>query len=313
MIRLLTATLLVASFSVVADTEVPHTFEDGTPAMASEVNANFDALEAAIDAMPEGPAGPKGDTGDQGPAGADGRDAVGGFSHSWTFNAGNGGYGQFTTGGFVARTSSDYLSSKNSVTELWINLKDSESNTIGAGPSTAGGVNAYGFFSAFDAGDLVSLKHIEDSGDSVIYRLTAKPQWQYVPAYSSYVVLSVDTNSVAITGSSDFTEGSTYAIDFTKNGLLSGLSCSTDQTIVYRDGAWVCASAEYVSSELIGGYSGSVSCPTGKKVTGGGCYSSGNDGGASCSVVVSRPLSDLSGWECNSGPCDVLYAYAICQ
>ncbi len=57
MIRLLTATLLVASFSVVADTQVPNFFTDGTPAKASEVNANFDALEAAIDAIPEGPAG----------------------------------------------------------------------------------------------------------------------------------------------------------------------------------------------------------------------------------------------------------------
>ena len=51
MIRLLKAILLVTSFSVVADTEVPHTFEDGTPAKASEANANFDALEAAIDAL----------------------------------------------------------------------------------------------------------------------------------------------------------------------------------------------------------------------------------------------------------------------
>lgn len=80
-IRLLTAALLVASFGVVADTEVPHTFTDGTPAKASEVNANFDALETAIDAIPEGPAGEqgpagtqgekgdKGDTGDTGPQG----------------------------------------------------------------------------------------------------------------------------------------------------------------------------------------------------------------------------------------------------
>ena len=70
MIRLLTATLLVASFSVVADTKVPNTFTDGTPAKASEVNENFDALEAAIDAIPEGPAGPTG------PAGADGQDGA---------------------------------------------------------------------------------------------------------------------------------------------------------------------------------------------------------------------------------------------
>ena len=48
MIRLMAATLLVASFSVVVDTQVPNIFTDGTPAEASEVNANFDALEAAI-------------------------------------------------------------------------------------------------------------------------------------------------------------------------------------------------------------------------------------------------------------------------
>ena len=63
MIRLLTAVLLFASFNVVADTEVPHAFTDGTPAKASEVNANFDALETAIDAIPEGPVGPQGEKG----------------------------------------------------------------------------------------------------------------------------------------------------------------------------------------------------------------------------------------------------------
>ena len=69
MIRLLTAVLLFASFHAVAQTQVPNVFEDGTPASAAEVNANFDALETAIDAIPEGPAGPQGE---QGPAGADG-------------------------------------------------------------------------------------------------------------------------------------------------------------------------------------------------------------------------------------------------
>ena len=72
MIRLLTAALLVASFGVVADTEVPHTFTDGTPAKASEVNANFDALETAIDAIPEGPAGEQGPAGTQGEKGEKG-------------------------------------------------------------------------------------------------------------------------------------------------------------------------------------------------------------------------------------------------
>jgi ubiquitin len=91
--------------------------------------------------------------------------------------------------------------------------------------------------------------------------------------------------------------------------------CTADQIIKWDDtyGVWVCASSEYVRSELIGDYSGSASCPAGKKVTGGGCYLTGNDAGVSCAVVVSRPEPDLSGWVCNSGPCDVLYAYAICQ
>ena len=69
MIRLLTAVLLFASFDVVAQTQVPNVFEDGTPASAAEVNANFDALEAAIDAIPEGPAGPQGEKGDPGDIG----------------------------------------------------------------------------------------------------------------------------------------------------------------------------------------------------------------------------------------------------
>ena len=51
---------------------VPNTFTAGTPARAAEVNANFDALEAAIDqnitAISQIPAGPEGP---QGPAGAD--------------------------------------------------------------------------------------------------------------------------------------------------------------------------------------------------------------------------------------------------
>ena len=112
MVRLLTAVLLFASVGVVADTEVPHTFEDGTPASAAEVNANFDALESAIDSNDEdfelfradtqlllppsncstdqiikwngsawvcsdpsgaaGPQGEKGDTGDTGPQGPPG-------------------------------------------------------------------------------------------------------------------------------------------------------------------------------------------------------------------------------------------------
>ena len=54
MIRLLTAALLVASFGVLAQAQVPNVFEDGTPATAAEVNANFEALETAIDDISAG-------------------------------------------------------------------------------------------------------------------------------------------------------------------------------------------------------------------------------------------------------------------
>ncbi|MEY3006689.1 MAG: hypothetical protein RI942_1031, partial [Pseudomonadota bacterium] len=37
-----------------AQTEVPNVFEDGRPARAAEVNANFDALVTAIDAVTAG-------------------------------------------------------------------------------------------------------------------------------------------------------------------------------------------------------------------------------------------------------------------
>ena len=73
MTRLLTATLLVASFSVVADDL--KTFSNGQVINADDFNHNFQKLEQDIAngvTGPQGPKGDKGDTGDQGPAGADG-------------------------------------------------------------------------------------------------------------------------------------------------------------------------------------------------------------------------------------------------
>jgi len=45
---------LAYAAAAVAQTEVPNTFQAGQPARAAEVNANFDALEAAIDQL-QGP------------------------------------------------------------------------------------------------------------------------------------------------------------------------------------------------------------------------------------------------------------------
>ena len=43
------ALLLCLSPFAFAQTQLPNVFEDGQPAKAAEVNANFDALEAAFD------------------------------------------------------------------------------------------------------------------------------------------------------------------------------------------------------------------------------------------------------------------------
>ena len=54
MIRRSLAALSLLPLSALAQTQVPNVFEDGTPASAAEVNANFDALETAIDDVAAG-------------------------------------------------------------------------------------------------------------------------------------------------------------------------------------------------------------------------------------------------------------------
>ena len=76
----MTAALFIAC-SAYGQTQVPNTFQSGSPALAAEVNENFDALAQAVqvlestDAVP-GPAGPQGLPGPEGPQGAAGQDAV---------------------------------------------------------------------------------------------------------------------------------------------------------------------------------------------------------------------------------------------
>ena len=102
-------------------------------------------------------------------------------------------------------------------------------------------------------------------------------------------------------------------------GVAAGLNCTTDQSIVYRGGAWVCSSPS-LHQQLINGQGGfAVLCPAGKKVTGGGCTYSAS-GLDDCTDLMSRPRSDLSGWDCgaydalySAGRCEVEMVYAICQ
>ena len=100
------------------------------------------------------------------------------------------------------------------------------------------------------------------------------------------------------------------------DGVAAGLNCTTDQSIVYRGGAWVCSSPEYVD-QFVFSSSGTASCPNDKKVTGGGCEYESDLGFC---YNTSRPDSSLLYWRCESevvfgysGVCEVEIAYAICQ
>ena len=97
------------------------------------------------------------------------------------------------------------------------------------------------------------------------------------------------------------------------DGVAAGLSCTTDQIIVYRDGAWVCSELESVD-EPVDGDRGEAICPSGKKVTGGGCHIILYQADW-CSRQKSKPRSDLAGWECEAlgSGCDIRNVYAVCQ
>ena len=165
MIRLLTAILILASAAVRADTQVPHTFEDGEVISAAEFNQNFDALESAIDGIPAGATGPhgeqgiqgeKGDNGDtgatgpagavgpQGPAGADGADTPASHSDDDNANTAVGGaaLGSNTTGVYnTAIGVTALLSNTQGFYNTASGLDALVSNTTGA-RNTASGANA---------------------------------------------------------------------------------------------------------------------------------------------------------------------------
>ena len=97
------------------------------------------------------------------------------------------------------------------------------------------------------------------------------------------------------------------------DGVAAGLSCTTDQIIVYRGGAWVCSLPEMIQQSF-NGSGGDINCPSGKSVTGGGCSF---DELADCQFTTSRPNPVLLGWMCSAGAdsdlCRVTAGYAICQ
>ena len=99
------------------------------------------------------------------------------------------------------------------------------------------------------------------------------------------------------------------------DGVAAGLSCTTDQSIVYRNGAWVCSSPEIVNESDDTYPISRATCPGEKRVVSGGCsfYSSDN-----CVSLISRPELDLSGWYCQASrsgniTCEIRDVWAICQ
>ena len=66
------------------------------------------------------------------------------------------------------------------------------------GPSISGGSAAFGWYGLFTTDDIVVVRGNEAStaSDIGIYRLTEPPIWQYVPSYTSYIVLKVQLVSL---------------------------------------------------------------------------------------------------------------------
>ena len=95
------------------------------------------------------------------------------------------------------------------------------------------------------------------------------------------------------------------------DGVAAGLNCTTDQIIVYRGGAWVCSSPQLVTQVVFSTFGAAV-CPSGKRVTGGGCVTDGE-----CYISEGRPDPSLTEYHCatidTGNGCRIETAYAICQ
>jgi hypothetical protein len=312
MIRLLTAALLVASFSVVADTKVPNTFTDGTPAKASEVNANFDALETAIDAIPADAV--EAVTSED--LDMDGNKVL--FSNVYSrladLPSASDNHGMFA---HVHETGEAYFAHAGN----WIQIaKQSSVDGASATPfsaltCTTNQIIKYDgtewVCAAMPAdgakGDTGDKGDKGDTGDKGDKGDTGEKG---------------DTGSPGATGLTGATGSPGAPGADGADGVVNGVACDTDQSIVYRGGAWVCSSPELVSfqffsSDPFGTAQGTVSCPSGKKVTGGGCEFSGVDG---CGGLTSLPNFDLTGWVCEVNRnsqydynCYASSGYAICQ
>lgn len=143
-------------------------------------------------------------------------------------------------------------------------------------------------------------------------------------ADGSLAAADLAANSV---GSSELVDGGVAAADIQDGAVtnakigsdvpLPPATCSTDQIIKWDGSVWVCADPVSISgweivTNTVSGSSGTVACPTGKVVLGGG-YEGGSSG--SQATHVDRPIqiaTDQWGWEMQSGLSQTWTIYAIC-
>ena len=91
-------------------------------------------------------------------------------------------------------------------------MKDIDGNIIGEGPSTANGVPASGWYGLFQTNDTLIIRGNTDNFNDVsTYKLTEPPIWQYVPSYTSYIILKVQFVSMG-SATPSWVAGRTYDV-----------------------------------------------------------------------------------------------------
>ena len=66
-------------------------------------------------------------------------------------------------------------------------------------------------------GILLTVRNVNDPNDYAVYKITGVI-WNYVPSYSSYVQINVETLTVVIIGPTSFSSNATYSFSFGKKG-----------------------------------------------------------------------------------------------
>ena len=158
-------------------------------------------------------------------------------SFRWRINNGSSGYGQFTDGGASVRTTSGYTSNKYGLFAFWINEKDVYGTQVGSGQNNTSN-RPTGWFGLWDAGDILTIRNVENEGDYGIYQVRSLI-WKYSSTYSSYVEVQANHYRCCNLGSTSWSINKTYSFSFAKKGRdgdSQSLGLSDDITCRFRAG-----------------------------------------------------------------------------